>query len=673
GTTTGPNGIAKLEYTLDAGLPIAATAAANGSWKLAAVKFTNAVTTTLTVTATDSLGNTGQAQLKVLRDSDIPLPPTALVKPASPTNVVLSSWSWAAGSDATTGSGLNGKYRWKMNSGIWTETSTASVVGASLAEGTNTFSVQEQDKALNWSDALIGTAVLDTKAPDAVSFVGTDGTLTADDTPTWTWTPSVVNGGIGQYILKLDAGVEFDGGAVASYTPLTSLADGTHVLSVKEKDQVAGVTSLAKTFSYKVKATPPGAPIVKSAVATLANNGLTNNPGFTWTSGGGGNGKYRVKVNAEATPRVNGVAGATFSLAAIAADGDGIYKVSVSEQDDLGRYGPEGSFTITLDRTAPKLGNPTLEGKLFPLRDGFITNAASVSISYTSDGAPKTFTCTLTEGAAKLCKDAAQSDAAGNSATFQINIWSRSKVVFFSPTGTGDGSSWEEADGGLQTQIGLSGTGGKEFWLATGNYAAKNPSLEFSHKLVTVLGGFTFSSYPTTSASRSKTTTTLGGIINASTMEPCIFDGLTFTGSVEPTAMGTSVKSCQFIDCTFKSNINMKSGSFVDFKNCSMINLNNGNIPIYMEPNATLVWDGGQITGNIPPGSESMSITVNDGCSATFRNMTIEKNIPTWHNIQVYTSGNLVIESSVLGFKCPDDVLAYTGATGRCNTILIPF
>jgi len=671
GTSTGPNTITKIEYTLDTGSPSAATLGTGGNWSIAALTLANGQTTTITVTATDNLGNTGQAVLKVLRDSDVPLPPTALVKPTSPTNAALSTWSWGAGGDGAAGSGLNGNYRWKLNAGNWTETTTASATGVTLAEGTNTFSVEEQDKAGNWSDPLTGTVVLDTKVPDAVSFVGIDGTLTADDTPTWTWAPSASNGGIGSYILKVDAGAEFDGGTAVTYTPITPLADNaTHTLTVKEKDQVAGVTSAAKSFSYKIKVNPPAAPTVKSAVASLVNNSPTNNPGFTWTTGGGGNGKYRVRVNTETSYRINGIAQSTFSLAN--SDADGTYTLSVSEQDDLGRYGPEGSFTIKLDRTVPQFANAMIEGKTFPLRDGFITNAPSLVITYTSDGALKSFTCTLTDGAAKLCKDAAQTDAAGNSATFQISIWSRSNVVFFSPTGTGDGSSWEEADGVLQTHIGLPDANGKEFWLATGNYAAKNVSLDLTDKLLTILGGFSLSTFPTNNLSRSKTATTIGGFTSISGKAPT-FDGLTFTESVEPTAMGTSTNHVQFIDCTFKTNLNIRFGSVIDFKNCSMINVNNGKVPIYLETNSTIVWDGGQITNNPPPSFESFSITVNETCSATFRNMTIANNInSSFHFFQAYTTGNLVLES-VLTFKCLDDIFISTGATGSCNgTPIVP-
>src|SRR5690606_13327806 len=328
GTSSGPNGMAAVEYTLDGGAAKALTLGAGGSWTIPSLSIPNAKTSILKVTVTDSGGNKGEAQISVLRDSDPPSPPVSLSDPASPTNVATASWTWAAGDDGETGSGLSGKYRWKVNTGAWTEVATAAATGVTLSPGSNLFAGQEQDKAGNWSAAATDTVVLDNRAPDAVTFIGIDSGYTDDATPTWTWAPSTANGGIAEYVLKLDAGAEFTW-AAAAYTPTTLLSDNAvHTLTVRQKDQVPGVVGAANSFSYRIKVNPPAAPTVKSAVAALANNGLTRNPGFTWTTGGGGNGKFRVKVNAETAYRVNGVAGTTYSLPA--GDADGIYKVSVS-------------------------------------------------------------------------------------------------------------------------------------------------------------------------------------------------------------------------------------------------------------------------------------------------------------------------------------------------------
>lgn len=673
GTCSGPNGIAAVEYTLDAGSASPLTLGANGSWTIPSLPIPNAKTSVIKVTATDNLGNKGEAQISVLRDSDPPSPPISLSNPASPTNVATASWTWAAGSDGTAGSGLSGKYRWKLNAGNWTEVATAAATGVTLVAGSNIFSVQEQDKADNWSAAALDTIVLDNRAPDAVSFVGTDSGYTDDATPTWTWTPSTTNGGIAEYVLKLDAGAEFTS-TTLTYTPTTPLSDNAvHTLTVKQKDQVPGVVGAAKSFSYRVKVNPPAAPTVRSAVAALPNNGTTKNPGFTWTSGGGGNGKYRVKVNTETTYRVNGVTGTTFTLAAT--DADGTYTVTVSEQDDLGRYGPEGSFAIKLDRTPPQFADAKIVGKTFILRDGFITNVPSLVISYTSDAVLKTFTCTLALDAVKVCGDIAQSDAAGNSATFQINIWNRSKVVFFSPTGTGDGSSWEEATDDMQNVINSGNATGKEFWLATGNYSATTPSLylsdlTFAPVTVTVLGGFLFNAYPTNSLNRSKTTTLIGGL-SASGAETgfSIFDGLTFTQKVG-LGIGNATTPGQFIDCTFRAVVELILGSYAIVRNGTMINVSLSSSAITLGFNSGITWDGGEITGNIPPDG-SYGIQVQGGCSAIFKNMKISGNMNATSRRQIYNNGYLLVEPTVTILNCATEVVNDPSATGSCKGTVI--
>jgi hypothetical protein len=402
---------------------------------------------------------------------------------------------------------------------------------------------------------------------------------------------------------------------------------------------------------------------VKSAVATLANNGLTNNPGFTWTSGGGGNGKYRVKVNAETAYRVNGVAGATFSLAS--ADADGTYKVSVSETDDLGRYGPEGSFTITLDRTLPKFANAKIVGKDYILRDGYITNATSVSINYTSDGAPKSFSCDLTEGAAKLCKDVAQMDAAGNSAAFQTNIWSRSKVVFFSPTGTGDGSSWEDAAGDIDAIANQAGADGKDFWLATGDYTPNNAGLTIWGKTVNIYGGFLLSGYPTGTAGRSKWGSVLGSISFMGSNG--YFDGIKFDSPTNQGlglgGLGTDAKPAKFVDCLFKDGFEQVLGGNTVFTNCEMSGVNSGVVPMRIT-NGTLVWDGGKIVDNTPS-SGDYAILV--GGTATFKGgVNISGNKPSFVNYQIDVFGVLNIDASVTTLPC-DEIIWEDGSSGTCK------
>jgi hypothetical protein len=670
GTCTGPNGIAAVEYTLDGGAAVALTLGTGGSWTLSSLAIPNGRTSVIKVIATDNLGNQGEAQLSVLRDSDPPSPPASLSDLASPTNVATASWTWSPGNDGAAGSGLSGRYRWSLNAGEWTEVSNAAASGVTLAPGSNLFSVQEEDRAGNWSAAATDTVVLDNRAPDAVTFIGIDSSLTDDASPTWTWTPSTSNGGIAEYLLRLDAGAEFTWTGT-TYTPTAALSDNAvHTLTVRQKDQVPGVVGAARSFSYRVKVNPPAAPTVRSAVASLANNGLTNNPGFNWTTGGGGNRKYRVKVNAETTYRVNGAAQSSFSLAAT--DADGTYTVYVSEQDDLGRYGPEGSFTIRLDRTPPQFANARIDGKSFPLRNGFITNAASLVIRYTSDGGAKSFSCTLADTVATVCRDAIQTDAAGNTAAFQTTVWRRSRVVFFHPDGTGDGSSWEEAAGDIQAQVDA-GADGKEFWLASGDYTADNNSLTIWGITLNLLGGFFHESFPTTTQNRNKGGTILAHISTMGTYGT--LDGIQFvissSGLGLGLAMGSATKPATIIDCQFRANIEITLGANINFQNCQMIGVRSSMAPLTLGINSTINWDGGAIRDSYST-SKSYGIDIGSGTSATFRGaLAIFGNKPAFSSIQITNNGNLEIANTV-DFDCAD-ISNGSDATGNCKgTVLTP-
>ncbi|MBW8886948.1 MAG: Ig-like domain-containing protein [Fibrobacteres bacterium] len=289
GSASGPNGIAKIDYTVNAGAATSLTVGTGGAWRIASLRVANAATLAIKVTATDSLGNKGEANLSILRDSILPLPPVALSKPASPTNVPTASWTWAPGSDID-GSGLNGKYRWKLDAGAWTETSSAAATGVALTEGTSTFYVQEQDKAGNWSASVTGDIMLDTKVPDAVTFVGTDSSVVTTLTPTWKWIPSVANGGIDAYILKLDNGIEFDW-PTRTYTPTTPLRNNAiHTLIVKEKDYVPGVIGPGKPFRIQVGLDPNkpwgGLKNIAAKTSGCGNSVFAGSGKFTTTSGG---------------------------------------------------------------------------------------------------------------------------------------------------------------------------------------------------------------------------------------------------------------------------------------------------------------------------------------------------------------------------------------------------
>jgi len=667
GACSGPNGIVKIEYTVDGGTSVPVTLGANGSWTLASLTVPNAKTTLIKILVTDNLGNTGDASISILRDSDSPSPPVSLSSPASPTNIATASWTWAAGSDGAAGSGLNGKYQWKLNSGAWTIVSAAAATAMALVEGTNTFSVQEQDKAGNWSTAATSNVVLDTKAPDAVTFTGIDGSYTASATPTWTWSPSTTNGGIAKYMLKLDTSMEFEWTST-TFTPTTALIDdATHTLTVKQQDQVAGVTGAAKSFSYKVKVNPPSAPTVKSA-AIVANNGLTNNSKFTWTPGGGGNGKYRVRLNAETTYRTHPQTGGTqtdWSLAST--DPDGTYTIHVSEQDDLGRWGPEGDFAIQLDRTGPVYTEVVFKGATLAVRDGYVTNADSITIAYKTDNVAKEFGCKLdASGAAKACK-VVNSDDLGNSSTLQRTVYCRKNVVFFKPVASGanDGSSWENARSDLTAYLNLPDAQGKDLWLASGDYSNQDISIFF--KWANIYGGFNAASFPIDINFRTKTNTILGAVsfYGGTTTTTGVFDGLKFSKGFSISGLPIILNECQSL-----GPISITEGSVITASKTELTGVSGIVGALYLGTGAKLTWDGGKISDNIPTDSTVYAIEVDASTTlALTGTATVSGNgNPKIYGHQILNKGELTIEPTV-AINC-NDIL--NQGTGSCRGTPLP-
>ena len=408
---------------------------------------------------------------------------------------------------------------------------------------------------------------------------------------------------------------------------------------------------------------PPLAPQVKSAQSGLANNGLTNNPKFTWTSGGGGNGKFRVRLNGETAYQTHPQPGGTqtgWTLPSNAADG--VWAIHVSEQDDLGRWGAEGDFTLRLDRTPPQFGDVKILGRSFPLRDGFITNLSALTLSYTVDGASRQLPCNLTDNASTACT-AVHTDSVGNSSTFRRNIWRRSKVVFFHPDSVGDGSSWEQATNDLQAQIDRPDVRDKDFWLASGDYSVKNSGLDiFQKSAVTLLGGFRFNAYPTDTQNRDKGSSIIGGFSSMG-CNSATFDGIQFMQAAILGSMGTPSAPAQFLDCKFNGRVEATLGSVAHFKNCQLKDVNSP-LALATEVGSVITWEGGLIANNVP--TSEYSIYIEEGSSATFNGLlTMTGNKGPGQGFQIRTFGKLEVATSVV-FNC-SDILWEATASGSCG------
>ncbi len=639
-------------------------------WKVNNVVQDSLTTETLAVglntvkrTYRDIAGSSVSASSLVTLDSLAPNKPVlsgpAYVASTQPT------WTWVSG-----GSGGNGKYRIALdveNFGSSVEgTDTLFKPGTPISEGSHTLFVQERDAAGNWSASGSKAIIVDVTPPAAVTFIGTDGAYTDLQKPTWTWTASPTNGGTGVYVLKLDAGTEFEL-TTATYTPASVLADNqTPTLTVREKDQVAGVLGAAKSFSYRIKVNPAAAPKVVSA-SGKPTSAVTNNPKFTWTSGGGGNGIYRVRLNAETAYQTHPQPGGSqteWSLASGATDG--AYTIRVSEQDSMGRWGAEGIFAIQLDRTGPVVTNIVVKGTLgqYALREGYITNASSFTIFYKSDGVDRQSVCNLPADSASNTCLIVEADSLGNKTTVTRNVWRRSGVIFIKSGGTGSGSSWEEASGDLAGVVGDAGNAGREIWIASGSYSQ---GLLPNSKL-TILGGFDASTFPTSISGRNKANTYVaGGLFDFNSGGSV--DGLVFTEGV-----WVRITSLSIIDCRLELHgyIKVIDGGSIISTNliASGVSVfNDGNYGsghlIFVNGISTASFDGGSIVNNIP--LPDLNIIHIEGTAEFKGAMNIYGNKSATVPYQMYlgSSAKLTVDTRV-NFNC-NDIWKETGSSGSCK------
>lgn len=159
-------------------------------------------------------------------------PDAPVVGSTTPTNALRPVWTWTQG--ASPG---NGTFRHELNSGGWTETTSLSFTpGSDLAEGLNTFRVQERDAAGNWSADSFFDVFVDITPPSAPVVGGA--TPVNIPLPTWTWTPG--GGGNGTYRHELDGAGSgpWTETTATSFAPSAGgeLADGPHTLRVQERD-----------------------------------------------------------------------------------------------------------------------------------------------------------------------------------------------------------------------------------------------------------------------------------------------------------------------------------------------------------------------------------------------------------------------------------------------------
>jgi hypothetical protein len=303
---------------------------------------------TLYVQEKDSAGNwSTSGSLAIAIDLSAPLSPT--VSGSANTSSNRPTWTW------TSRGGGNGTYRYKlddttMETGSTLTTATSFQPSTALTEGLHRLNVQERDAAGNWSE--IGYQVTNLDFTPAASPVFTGVATSNSLKPTWTWTPG--GGGGGNFRYKLNdsnLSTGYTSTTSATYTPASNLTEGTHILYVREDDNV-GNWSVSGAFSIVIDTTPPNSPALSATTLTGAR------PTWNWASGGNGSGAYRYKLNnSDFSSGTTSTSSTSYTPGTDLAAGS--HTLYVQESDTAGNWSSSGSLAITIDLTAPSA--PTVQ------------------------------------------------------------------------------------------------------------------------------------------------------------------------------------------------------------------------------------------------------------------------------------------------------------------------
>ncbi|WP_202306893.1 BapA/Bap/LapF family large adhesin [Dryocola clanedunensis] len=337
----------------------------------------------LTVTATDSHGNTSPAaSFSIVVDSVLPLAATitqinddvgtltGTIGNNGVTNDPTPTLS-GSGEPNTTVSIYDGNTLLTTftvdDSGTWSYTTTT------RSDGVHNFTVTASDAAGNTTPRSdVYTITVDTGIPATPAFtnafdnVGTvttpllSGAITDDTRPQFNGT-----GAIGSTITLYEGATAIgtaavDGSGNWTITPAQALSEGAHSLTAIASD-AAGNASPAAGFTLTVDTTPPGAPQILLAQGDVAGtpaditNGGSTQSGDPLLSGKGEAGaKIEIFENGVSLGTTTVLGDGTWSLTPAPALGQGTHTLTAVATDVAGNAGvPSTGFTLTVDNVVP--------------------------------------------------------------------------------------------------------------------------------------------------------------------------------------------------------------------------------------------------------------------------------------------------------------------------------
>lgn len=400
---------------------------ASGNWNFTPGTALGQGSHNLTVTATDAAGNTSAptAAFNIIVDSIAPLAPTITLVSDNFGSIIGPVVNGGVTNDSTptiSGTGEPGSTITLYNNGT-TEIATLTVgpsgiwvytPATPLVDGVYNITVTAGDAAGNVTPpSAVFTVTVDTLAPATPVFNTVTDDVGSIQNPLITGsstddTKPVINGSglAGSTVTIYDNSTPIgtalvDAGGSWSFTPAQPLSEGTHNLSAIATD-LAGNASGTANFVLTVDTTPPGAPLILSALGNVANlpatvpNGGSTQSGAPVLSGTGEPGatiKIYDNGSTIAIGTITVPANGNWTFTPGTLLGQGSHVLMAVATDAAGNTGlPSASFTLTVDNSPPSQpGTPTVTDDKTPVV-GNITAFGS-----TNDTTP-TFSGTGTAG-----------------------------------------------------------------------------------------------------------------------------------------------------------------------------------------------------------------------------------------------------------------------------------
>ena len=385
-TLTGTSdGNATISIYEGGSLVISTTADALGAWSVA-LPVLGAGSHTFTAIATDAAGNVGGSSNSFTLTIDITAPALPTLGPVlDDVGTIQGTLSSGAVTDDTrptlTGSAVAGSTITVYDGGASIGTTTAGGSGAwsftpsvALGTGPHVLTVTASDPAGNESAPTAAfNLTVDTAAPaaavivSATDDVGTSHSIIASGGRTDDAAPLLAGSAENNstvYIYDNGAllGTTTASGAGAwTFTPLSQLADGTHVLTAIARDEAGNVGATSASYTIIVDTTAPAAPVIAmvaddqgAQTGSLANGGYTDDTQPTLSGTAEANATISIYDNGAllGTTSANGSGNWTYTPTGGLSQGD--HSLTARATDAVGNQGASSSpFVVRVDTTAP--------------------------------------------------------------------------------------------------------------------------------------------------------------------------------------------------------------------------------------------------------------------------------------------------------------------------------